>query len=82
MHLRRKREAAASSDSRDLQEAFDSIVQQARVWMASDAVPADGPAEDCDEEDKGDQEDKMASEDDPDPLTQEPADDSDEEASD
>ena len=82
LRLKRKREAAAHSDSRDLQDAFDSIVQQAKVWMASDAVPADGPAEDCDEEDKGDQEDKMAGEDDPDPLTQEPADDSDEEASD
>ena len=65
LNLKRKRDVVANSDSRDLQEAFDSIVQQARVWMAGDAVPADDPAEDSDEVGMSDQEDK------PDPLTEE-----------
>ena len=47
--LKRKREAAETSDSKDLQEAFDRSVQRARTWMAG---PAHGAAEDSDEDEE------------------------------
>ena len=47
--LKRKREAAATSDSKDLQDAFDRSVQRARTWMAG---PAHGAAEGSDEDEE------------------------------
>ena len=49
---KRKREAAATSDSKDLQDAFDRSVQRARTWMAG---PAHGAAEDPEDSDEEDQ---------------------------
>ena len=75
--LKRKREAAASSDSRDLQDAFDQRLQEAMAWMAG---PADGPAEDHDEEGESDQGHSWAGKGFPSPRTLHRSDDSDEEA--
>ena len=66
LRLKRKRNDAATSDSRDLQEAFECSAQQAKVWMAGDAATApDGdPEEHNSDVDMSDQEDKPAPADD------------------
>ena len=50
--FQRKRKAAETSDTKDLQDAFDRSVQRARTWMAG---PAHGAAEDSDEEDQSEE---------------------------
>ena len=50
--FKKKRTAAETSDSKDLQDAFDRSVQRARTWMAG---PDDGAAEDSDEEDQSEE---------------------------
>ena len=82
--LKRKREAAASSDCKGMEEAFQKTVWEARAWMACEAGPApvDGdPAHESDEEAQVASEEEPAPlPDGPVPLADVPAEESDEDA--